>query len=66
MSKYKGVTKRRMSGRVIWYGSFITNKVRHTFGVYNTEIECAKAHDLYVLKKGIKRKTNFFKKKLVQ
>lgn len=65
MSKYKGVREGRNSGRVVWIGSFSYKKVFHTFGNYGTEIECAKAHDFYVLKKGIKRKTNFLKKKLV-
>jgi len=66
MPKYKGVYRgKNRNGKQVWVGTFIANKVKHNFGFYETERECAMAHDVYVLKKGIKRRTNFLKKKLV-
>lgn len=66
MAKYKGVYKgRNRSGKALWIGRFTKNKVNHQYGMYETERECAIAHDIYVLKKGIERPTNILKKKLV-
>lgn len=66
MAKYKGVYKgRNRNGKVTWIGRFTKDKVTHQYGMYDTERECAMAHDIYVLKKGINRRTNILKKKLV-
>lgn len=62
--KYKGVNKKRLQGRVYFTCSFGHNGKMYRFGLYNTAKEAAKAHDLFVIRKGIDRETNFFKKKL--
>lgn len=62
--KYKGVHKKRLSGRVFFTCSFGHDGTTYRFGLYKTAKEAAKAHDLFVIKNGIDRETNFFKKKL--
>ena len=64
--KYIGVIKKRVSGRILFEGRFTLNKKRHTYGFFKDPKECAKAHDMYVLRNRINRETNFFKKKLAQ
>lgn len=66
MAKYKGVRKgKNRNGRVVWIGKFTKDKVHHHYGMYETERDCAIAHDMYVLRKGIDRRTNILKKKLI-
>lgn len=64
-TRYKGVVKKRRNGRWIFMISFQHNNVIYQFGSYDDEKECAKAYDMFVIKKQLKRETNFFKKKLV-
>jgi len=63
--KYIGVRQKRMSGRILFEGTFKLNNEKHSYGFFKDPKDCAKAHDLYVLKNRIDRETNFFKKKLV-
>ena len=66
MNKYLGIRKvKQRVGKPHFRVAFNHNGVRHEFGRYLDEKECAKAYDLYVIKKGIDRPTNFLKKKLV-
>lgn len=62
MKKYIGIRRRRNAGRLVWVVSFSHKSIRYEFGQYKNEIECAKAYDLFVIKKGLDRKTNFLKK----
>lgn len=62
--KYKGVHKRRLSGRVFFTCVFGHEGTTYRFGLYKTAKEAAKAYDLFVIKNRINRETNFFKKKL--
>lgn len=61
--KYIGVAKRKdKGGRNFFSIRFTYKNVRHEFGRYEDARECAKAYDLFVIKKQMDRKTNFFKK----
>lgn len=62
--KYIGVQKGKASGKGFFRVSFFHEGVKHEFGYYDNEKEGAKAYDLYVLRRGYDRKTNFIKKKL--
>lgn len=63
--KYVGVQKARdRNGRKKYSARFVYKGVVHYSGMYDTEREAARAHDLKVLKLGIDKRTNFFKKKL--
>lgn len=63
--KYTGVYKVRSHGKIRFRVRLIKDNGRpHTFGFYKDEKECAKAYDLYVVRKNLQRRTNFFKKKL--
>jgi hypothetical protein len=64
--KYIGVYERRnMTYRKIFSVRFSHNSIKYEFGSYKTAEECARAYDLFVIRKGLDRKTNFFKKKIV-
>lgn len=61
--KYKGVVyKRNRHGRNIFKVRFQYDNVRYEFGSYADEKEAAKAYDIFVIKMGIDRPLNFFKK----
>lgn len=62
MKKYIGIRRRRNSGRLVWIVSFSHKSIRYEFGQYKDQRECARAYDLFVLKNGLDRETNFFKK----
>tara|TARA_R110001606_G_C15202764_1_gene631891 strand:+ start:464 stop:661 length:198 start_codon:yes stop_codon:yes gene_type:complete len=62
--KYIGVRKARRQGKQFFNVSFTHLGVRYCFGYHDNAIDCAKAYDLFVIKKQLDRKTNFFKKKL--
>jgi hypothetical protein len=64
IKKYIGVHRAKSAGRKFYRVAFIHNGVRHEFGNFIDEKECARAYDLHVIRKGLDRKTNFFKKKL--
>lgn len=58
-----GVQRRRnRAGRLIYTIRFSYKKKRYEFGSYDNAKECAKAHDMFVIKNKMNRKTNFFKK----
>jgi len=62
--EYIGTRKKRLAGRIGFMVSFSHKSNRYDWGFYKTEKEAAKAYDLFVIRKGFKRKTNFFKKSL--
>ncbi|MGA1703066.1 MAG: hypothetical protein ACO393_05995 [Methylophilaceae bacterium] len=62
--KYIGVKiSSPWAGRRAYGVSFQHDNVIYSFGRYKDPKECAKAYDLFVIRKGLKRETNFFKKK---
>lgn len=61
--KYIGIREKRRSGRIVWSISFRHDSVLYEFGHYKDPKECAKAYDLFVIKKQLNMETNFFKKK---
>ena len=63
--KYKGVYKRRRSGRTFFAVRLYHKGERYEFGHYSNEKDCAKAYDLFVIKNNLPKKTNFFKKVLL-
>ncbi len=64
--KYIGVYKRKdRTYREHFSVRFSHNSIRYEFGHYKTAEDCARAYDLFVIRKGLDRKTNFFKKKVV-
>ena len=63
---YIGVRRHKdWIGRHYFMVRFAHNNIRYEFGRYEDPKECAKAYDLFVIKNGFDRETNFFKKKLV-
>tara|TARA_R110000744_G_scaffold17140_1_gene46762 strand:+ start:2359 stop:2556 length:198 start_codon:yes stop_codon:yes gene_type:complete len=62
--KYIGVRKARRGGREFYNVTFKHLGINYCFGYHDNEKDCAKAYDLFVIKKGLNRKTNFLKKKL--
>jgi hypothetical protein len=60
---YIGIHKNRRSGRDAYRVRFTHNKKLYIFGHYKTRKETAMAHDLFVIKMGMDRKTNFLKRK---
>lgn len=63
--KYTGVHEVRNHGKIRFRVRVVKENGRsHTFGWYRDEVECAKAYDLFVIRKNLPHKTNFFKKKL--
>jgi hypothetical protein len=60
-SKYKGVSKR--NGK--WWARVHVNGQMKGVGLYNTELEAARAYDIAIIKWQLDRKTNFSYKKLV-
>jgi len=63
MKKYIGVHRGRTSGRRFFRVEFSHKGTKYSFGSYQDDKECAKAYDLFVIKNGFDRPTNFFKKK---
>lgn len=63
-TQYRGVYRATRNGRTYFRVRLTHKGVRHEFGNYKDEKECAKAYDLYVIKNNLPNKTNFFKKKL--
>lgn len=63
-TKYKGVRKNKHHGRIYWRAEVMVNGEQIGLGTYHDPKKAAKAYDLYVIKYGLNRKTNFFKKKL--
>ena len=61
-TKYIGVHKRKDNGKIIFNVKFQHDNVVYTFGTYKEPKDAAKAYDLFVLRKNINRKTNFFNK----
>jgi len=59
-SKYKGVSKR--NGK--WWTRVHVNGQMKGIGLYNTELEAARAYDIAIIKLQLDRKTNFSYKKL--
>lgn len=60
---YKGVRRRKdINGRLVFSVQFYFNGKTHSFGFYKTDKECAKAYDLYVIRKGFDLETNFYKR----
>jgi hypothetical protein len=59
-TQYHGV-KKKYKG---WEANITVNGVTIYLGRYSEQKTAAKAYDLYVIRHGLKRKTNFFKKKL--
>lgn len=63
-SKYKGVRRNRTSyGRMVYTASIYCNSKSEYLGCYKDEKEAAKAYDMYVIRNGLNRETNFIKKK---
>ncbi len=62
--RYKGIKRKRVSGRFYFTVSFSHKGVAHSFGLFKDERDAARSYDLYVIKNNIPRETNFFKKKL--
>lgn len=60
-SKYKGVSKRNDK----WWARVHVNGQMKGVGLYNTELEAARAYDIAIIKWQLNRKTNFSYKKLV-
>jgi hypothetical protein len=65
MKKYKGVKKIRQNGRIAYQSTIMINGIVNSFGCHDNPRDAARDYDLYVIRLGLKRKTNFFKKKLV-
>lgn len=64
--KYIGVYKRKdRTYREHFAVRFCHKSIKYEFGHYKTAEDCARAYDLFVIRKGLDRKTNFFKKKVV-
>jgi|TARA_R110000772_G_scaffold58864_1_gene133408 hypothetical protein len=66
MKKYIGVTKRRKSGRVCFVSRVYHEGVVYSCGVFPTDEEAARAYDKAVMRLGLDKRMNFFKKKLAQ
>lgn len=65
IKKYRGVEKvKARSGRDYYRVAFRYRGVIHKFGRYRTQDECARAHDMYIMKMNLDRPMNFFKKKI--
>lgn len=62
--KYRGVRLHRSGGRLYWRAEICVNSQIIHLGRYFEPKEAAKAYDLYVIKNGLDRKTNFLKKKI--
>lgn len=62
--KYIGVRKSRTGGRYYWRSEICVNRKLIPLGMYHDPKMAAKAYDLYVIKNGLSRKTNFLKKKI--
>lgn len=60
--KYIGVSENRRGGRISYRVRFMYKRNEYAFGYYKTIRETAIAHDLFVLKMGMDRKTNILKK----
>jgi len=64
--KYIGVKRKKNRGnRYKFVVDISIDGVRYFFGNYDDPKEAAKAYDLLVIRKGLDKPTNFFKKKLV-
>lgn len=63
-SRYRGVHRKRTFGRLFWAAQVSVNGENVSLGSYDDEISAAKAYDMYVIRKGLNRKTNFLKKKV--
>ena len=63
--KYIGVRSNRQGGRISYRVRFMHKGKEYNWGGFKTQKEAAKSHDIFVLTKGLDRKTNFIKKKLV-
>lgn len=62
--KYRGIELvKNRSGKDYFRVAFRYKGVNHKFGRYLTQDECARAHDMYVMKMNLDRRMNFFKKK---
>ena len=60
----RGVTTIKTGGRKYYKASFIHKGVVHRIGLFKKEREAGLAYDVYVIKNGIPRTTNFLKKKV--
>ena len=63
-SRYRGVHLKRTFGRLSWCAQVTVKNQTIYLGSYDDEIGAAKAYDMYVIRMGLNRQTNFFKKKL--
>lgn len=63
-TKYKGVRKQRLSGRIVFRAEIVVNGERIGLGVYHDPKVAAKAYDLYIVRHNLSRKTNFLKRKV--
>lgn len=62
--KYIGVRRAKTGGRVYFRAEICVNRELIPLGMYHEPKVAAKAYDLYVIKHGLNRKTNFLKKKV--
>ena len=58
-SKYTGVSRSKARMRGGWTARITNEGVERKLGVYNLELEAARAYDAYVLRHGLDRRLNF-------